>query len=317
MEQVHSKHVNNIVLVIIIAIIMYIVFLFTGDISKVKLVVNEIPLNIYLFSLLCAFCGYVIRTIKWNYSLQQIGAEVPIMRSAEIFFIGTAFAISPGKLGELIKSFYLKKHFNIDFSRTVPIIFADHLTTLFAWLLFIGFTIHTFVESSRIYVLFFGIIIIVVLIIKNRKTTLCIINFMTRFKFSSKYRESLLELYDSTYTLLKFKQLFISISLSLASSFTECFPLYLLLKSIGNSISIEESIFIIALSTIAGTISLIPGGLGVLEGSVIGLLIFVGVDPSLAISISLIERLIVLWFGVSIGLVILLIARQRYLNIKI
>lgn len=314
MEQVGNKQVNKIILVIIVAILIYVVFLFSGDIFKIKRILYTIPLQIYLISLLSALCGYVIRTIKWNYSLKQIGAIVPFKPSSEIFFIGTAFAITPGKLGELIKSYYLKKHFNIEIFRTIPIIFADHLTTLLAWLIFIGFTFHAFLDSYGTFIVYFVMIILLVVLIKNKIIVNYLINIITNFRFSTKYRDRLLELYNSTYVLLKIKPLLITVILSLASSCTECFPLYLLLKSVGNQISLAESIFIIALSTIAGTLSLIPGGIGVLEGSVIGLLIFVGVDSSLAISISILERLVVLWFGVFIGLVILLLRRRHYLS---
>jgi uncharacterized protein (TIRG00374 family) len=314
MEQVGYKQINKMVVVIIVAILMYIVFLFNGDISKVKRIFNTIPCSIYLLCLLSALCGYIIRTIKWNYSLKQVDAFVPIKPCSEIFFIGTAFSVTPGKLGELIKSYYLKKLYNIEVSRTIPIIFADHLTTLIAWLIFIGFTFHAFTTSYRTIIIIFVMILLALYVIKNQSVMNYLIKLITNFRFSLKYRNNLAELYDSTRALLNNRRLVITILLSLASSFTECFPLFLLLNSLGNDVSLTESIFIVALSTIAGTLSLIPGGIGVLEGSVIGLLIFVGVDASLAISISILERLVVLWFGVLIGLLILIIRRNHYLS---
>lgn len=313
MEKVGSKQINKVVVVIMIAIAIYVIFLFSGDISKVKQIFKAIPLSVYLSCLFSALCGYVIRAVKWSYSLKQVGAAVPLLPSSEIFFIGTAFTITPGKLGELIKSYHLKKNHQVEISRSVPIVFADHLTTLIAWLIFIGCTFHVFLENARIIIIFFVLIAVALYLFKKQKIMRFIINLVTKNRLLLKYRTRFLEFYDSTYVLLQYKPLFITVLLSFASSLSECIPLYLLLKSLGNGITLSESIFIVALSTIAGTLSLIPGGIGVLEGSVIGLLIYAGVDSSLAISVSILERLIVLWFGVLIGLVILFLCRKRYL----
>lgn len=52
----------------------------------------------------------------------------------------------------------------------------------------------------------------------------------------------------------------------------------------------ETAAFIYGISHIAGALSLIPGGLGVYEGSVVGLLIAAGVDPGTAAAAALLTR---------------------------
>jgi uncharacterized protein (TIRG00374 family) len=66
-----------------------------------------------------------------------------------------------------------------------------------------------------------------------------------------------------------------------------------------------EAVFIFAFSSIIGALTMLPGGLGTAEGSIVGLTVMLGVDISQATAATLIIRFSTLWFGVIIGLVIL------------
>jgi uncharacterized protein (TIRG00374 family) len=139
-----------------------------------------------------------------------------------------------------------------------------------------------------------------------------LIEKITSWSLLQKYRSIILNLYLSTYDLLKIKPLLITTSFAAAGCLTECIPLYLILKSLDIDIAFGQSTFIVGIGTVAGTLSMLPGGIGVNEISVVGLLMHLGLDKSLAVSVSLIERLFILWSGVVIGLTVLFFTRKRY-----
>ena len=64
-----------------------------------------------------------------------------------------------------------------------------------------------------------------------------------------------------------------------------------------------KTISIYASSVIIGVITFIPGGLGITEGSLVGLFTLEGIDVSLALILSIIIRLVTLWYSVSIGFI--------------
>ena len=70
-----------------------------------------------------------------------------------------------------------------------------------------------------------------------------------------------------------------------------------------NTISFIQTLSIYTSSVIIGVVSLIPGGIGVTEGSLVGLFTFEGIDISLALVLSVIIRLTTLWYSVSIGFI--------------
>ena len=56
-----------------------------------------------------------------------------------------------------------------------------------------------------------------------------------------------------------------------------------------------------SLSVIAGALSFIPGGVGIIEGSLGGLLSVQGIELSVAIAVGVIIRFFTLWYTVIVG----------------
>lgn len=71
------------------------------------------------------------------------------------------------------------------------------------------------------------------------------------------------------------------------------------------------STFVFSFSSLAGAISMIPGGLGVAEGSFAGLLILAGVSKGFAAGATVIIRFCTLWFGVIVGINTLFVIRNK------
>ena len=58
-------------------------------------------------------------------------------------------------------------------------------------------------------------------------------------------------------------------------------------------------------STILGEITFIPGGIGVTEGSIAGLFVLEGIHISTALVLSIMIRIVTLWYNVGIGFIAL------------
>src|SRR6266702_2491682 len=69
--------------------------------------------------------NYFCRFFKWQYFLKRLSLHVPWMKSLLIFLSGLSMAITPGKVGELLKSYQLKSTIGTPVSRTSPIIVAE------------------------------------------------------------------------------------------------------------------------------------------------------------------------------------------------
>src|SRR5260221_12952983 len=72
--------------------------------------------------------NYFGRFIKWQYYLRRLKISIDWRKSLLIFISGLSMAITPGKVGELLKCYLLKRSTGEAISRTSPIVVAERLT---------------------------------------------------------------------------------------------------------------------------------------------------------------------------------------------
>ena len=85
----------------------------------------------------------------------------------------------------------------------------------------------------------------------------------------------------------------------------------------GVEVSLGVAVCVFALSTLAGALSMLPGGLGAAEASMVGLLtvVFAVVaDEQTGTAATLLVRFATLWFGVALGACALGVFRARHLR---
>ena len=87
------------------------------------------------WSLLWAVLGwtllnYLLRWLKWDYYLRKLGmgGGVSHWDSALLFGSGMVMAVTPGKVGEVFKSYLLKRINGTPVSASAPIVLAERLT---------------------------------------------------------------------------------------------------------------------------------------------------------------------------------------------
>ena len=258
--------------------------------------------------------NYVVRFIKWEYYLRLLSIKISLDKSIKIFFSGLSMSASPGKMGEVLKSFLLKEILNEPISKTASIIFAERLTD-FLSLTFIAITGIYFFNYSAIWVYLVLIFFVMLIIaISNRKIAGSVIGVLNKFSYLKSHSSKIINLYESTYILLQPKPLLRMILLSTFSWFFECFAFYLILINFDVSVTILFPTFVYALSTIAGAVSMLPGGLGVTEGSLSLILISSGIEKETAVAATFIIRVVTLWFAVILGSAVLFIFQRQYKN---
>lgn len=104
------------------------------------------------------------------------------------------------------------------------------------------------------------------------------------------------------------------IGMSLLSAFAwffECLGMYIVILGFKESINITLATFIFSFASLAGAVSMIPGGLGVAEATISGLLQFFGFMPALSVGIAIIIRFGTLWYGAIMGLSVYLLFKKN------
>lgn len=101
--------------------------------------------------------------------------------------------------------------------------------------------------------------------------------------------------------------------LDLACAIAAITVFWLMVRGVApGTLSWPKAGLLLALSSIGGAISLIPGGVGANEASVAGLLIVFGVDGGAAGAIAVIQRVLITGTAVVFGMAAYAVARRRF-----
>src|SRR5260370_7570358 len=159
-------------------------------------------------------------------------------------------------------------------------------------------------------------VVVGVLVMQNRRLSLGLLAFGGRLPVISRAALWLRSFYESSYTLLQWRPLLLAISIGVISWAGECGALYFVFAGLGLGFGLElfiKSMFIMAVSSLVGSASGLPGGLVTADGSMIGLtrLLLTSSAPIGGPATFLI-RLCPLWFGLPLAALSPLISRPPH-----
>src|SRR5262249_29684504 len=140
------------------------------------------------------------------------------------------------------------------------------------------------------------------------------IDLVTRPRITQRFREPLHEMYRGLASLCRPKTLALATLIAIPAWGCECVGFSIIVNGFsGAHIDLPLAMTIYAVTTIAGALSFLPGGLGVTEGAMTMMLVTgaTQLDRATALDATLLTRLATLWFAIAIGLVFVGIARRR------
>ncbi len=111
--------------------------------------------------------------------------------------------------------------------------------------------------------------------------------------------------------LLAARPLIIGTAISFCSWGIEILGVYLCVLGMGVEAPFLMVVFIFAVSSIAGALSLLPGGIGAAEAGMAGMFATVaGLPGGLSVALTFVIRLATLWFATLVGVAGLLLVRR-------
>lgn len=258
-----------------------------------------------------ALLNYLLRFIRWDYYLKTIGIKIKSTDSLGIFLSGLTMSVTPAKLGEVFKSYLLKRLDGTEVSRSVPVVFAERITDVLGLLVLAAISFSAFRYGKEVLIVVLILLLAIIVILQSKWVGQKLLAISKPIPFINKLSDSLKMAYESAYTLFRFRNLIVAIVISVVSWGFECLAMYFVLQAFGVDVSLLFSTFVFSFSSLVGAVSMIPGGLVVAEGSFAGLLILSGVAKEIAASATVIIRLCTLWFGVVVGLITLFLFSKK------
>jgi uncharacterized protein (TIRG00374 family) len=302
-------------LVVVVGLSVY------ADFNKLVAELRNFQWWLMPFILLFTLFNYALRFYKWDVYLKLVGATgVAKLDSLLIFLSGMAMAMTPGKVGELLKSYLLKQVRGTPIAVSAPIVMAERLTDGVAMLVLAIAGLVMFNYGTGIMI---GIAVFVagfLIIFQNRALANRFLSWAERLPYVSKSVHHFHAFYNSSYELFRLPNLLFGIGIGVISWSGEAIAFVLVMMGLGIPFSwglVVLCTFILCASTLIGSVTLLPGGLGFTDASIVAMLqalgptIGVTIDQNMAVAANLLIRFATLWFGVGLGLIALTLMQRR------
>jgi uncharacterized protein (TIRG00374 family) len=265
--------------------------------------------------LLFAFLNYALRFLRWHLYLKAMQVPIEYAKSFKVFMAGLSMTVTPGKAGEVFKSNFLHDETSSPWITGVSVVFVERLMDLVGVVLLVLLGTLFFPVGKGIAVVGLLICFTILLVFTSPRLFVPLINLTARIKRLSTAKDKTLDIYNNIRNLLSWRLFILTTFLSVIAWFSECLVLYFALIACGCKLSIVHATFVYSLSTLAGALSMIPGGLIATEGSMTGLLFLFGIAFDQGTLVTLIVRICTLWFAVLLGALFLMLlvrdGRQR------
>ncbi len=255
---------------------------------------------------------YVLQGVRWYFLLRDIGAGISVGDSILLNIAGQSTGMLP--LGELTRAVFASEASGeVEFGEVVATVTVQELIFMLILILIAVpgvLSIHRALPG--LIVALCGIACVMVLLLVPPCFRL-VHRLVERTPLLRRFTGQVDHLRQDTVVLLHQPKTLGWSVLSVAGAGVGITLFWLVVHGLsGADLSWPMASFVLAASYVAGAVSLIPGGIGAAEASVVGLLVLAGVDPATATAAALLQRIADKGFATVMGFIAYAIARRRF-----
>jgi len=280
---------------------------------------------LYLLAFATFYSTFPVRALRWRLLLRN--ANFPIQQGSRSWasipalteYLGLSWFVNcvvPAKLGDAYRGYLLKRNGNVSFSRSVGTIFAERLLdmiVLFALLVFSGWQVFgAQLPPATRYIFLLGLLLVVLIIIGL--TAMRFLSPLIRRAVPQRLERVYGSFEEGTLGSLRPRALPLLFGLTTLIWMAESLRLLFVIEAMGGlNLSLSAIMFVALTSSLLTTVPATPGGLGLVEGGIIGVLIspLFAVAKTTAGAAAILDRVINYWSIIVFGLILFLLSKRK------
>ncbi len=265
-----------------------------------------IPGHIVPIMLAMSLLNYTMRALRWLLFSRALGLGVNPAVNALYYVAGFSMTTTPGKMGEALRLWLLARFHGSRYEDTAALLVADRLSDAVAITGVVALSVFGFAHYASVAVIaVLGVAGITALALRPRfilwgiDTAFARLRRWPRLFVRARRAVRALEMLAPPMVFGP------ALLLGTVGWCSEALSFFVLLHALGASLHPLSCMFIFAFSMLVGAISILPGGLGSTEATMVGLLASQGVPFETALVATGVARVTTLWFAVALGFVAL------------
>lgn len=291
-------------------IIGFLIFIYLFSIvdyqSLIEVLIN-MNFILLVISILLAFLLIFLKSFRWRYINISQNIKISISTCYQIFTISSVLgSVTPGRIGEFIKIYSMKNHCSnlekrilgvlVDRMHDIIILMLTGLITLF----FVDIVVFDFFNKYLIFSFFILSTMLIIYLLRNEILKVLIYNFYQVDNMNSTTIKNKFSLIVTHFKKLFYNTFTIAFIFTLLSYSIQCVISLSIIEAFGQRVQFHFIPMIISLSALVSLLPITIGGIGTREGIFVYILGLQGIPIETALSISLINGLII--FTIIFGL---------------
>ncbi len=302
----HGWRFRALLLTVLLSAIGYLAFALWGGWHEVVSALLSVGIGGTLIALSLSLVNYLIRFVRWQKFLAQLNHHVYWQESLRIYIAGFGLTTLPGKVGETIRSVFLKNH-GVSYPESLAVFFSEQLSNLISMLLLVTVGLWAYPQAQPVVFILAGIIFAILIVLQLSSFLQAMENFALKV-FPARFAmliASSIEIVLHSKRCFSLPMLLYGITLGVISWSAEGVAFYYIMHMLGSDMSLQTALFIFSFSMLVGAISFLPGGLGGTEATMVALLMLNHIALPEAVAATVLIRLATLWFAVALGVIAL------------
>jgi uncharacterized protein (TIRG00374 family) len=287
---------------------------FRGDLARISLAPLAHSWDLVALATLFSLLNYVFRILRWQRYLARLGRHLPLGFTSLTYVAGFAFTVSPGKVGEVARARYYSR-LGITLSDVAGAFLVERLMDVVA-MLALASLIVTAVPRYYPAMWTAGTLVALVLVTLTLTPWNAVAGWLATAhhlpRAAVRLGTGMTRTLGAARSLLSPGMLLFGFLAGLAGWGLEGVGLSVLGSMFPAAhLAVGVGVGIYAVAVLVGAISFLPGGLGSTEAVMTALLASQGLAVGDALLITILCRLVTLWFAVLIGWLAVLVLRNR------
>jgi uncharacterized protein (TIRG00374 family) len=271
-------------------------------------IVRRVPPGLLPVLLELSLVNYTMRGLRWLVFSRALHLGVPPAANLLYYVAGFAMTPTPGKTGEVVRLYLLRRFHGCAYDRTAALMIGDRLLDGLASTLVVALAAPFYAGGGRGAAAAVAAAALMVALCLRPGIVLRLTDAaFARLRRAPRLFVRVRRAVRAMRLLGNPPVLALTLGLGAIGWTSEGVSFFLLLHALdpGAGLGVAACVFIFVFAMLVGAVSFLPGGLGSTEATMIGLLTLQGVPLPTAVIATGVVRITTLWFAVGLGLLAL------------
>ena len=288
----------------LIAIFIFYAIFAKFDITQVIGAIKGINIPYFVLAAVLFLLVFPLSALRWRIFLRNLGTNNKLKELTEITVLSWfANNIVPAKIGDLYKGYLMRKNYNFPISKAMGTIFMERLVDMIFIAIFIFISGLAIFKWSIPKNIMLPLIVLFILIL----TAVGALFFMNSFQLwlfrivPKRLKHIAENFHFGLLNCVKLREAHIIILYTILSWLVQAVSVFFVIKALNLNMPVFLIIFITLANALLTAVPITPGGLGVGEAAIAGILISFRMEYSLAMLTSILIRVITYWIVLIFG----------------